>query len=159
MKIRKTTNGKNNPPPHTGPPFGYRPQSHNQIYQGAAQLWKKGATNRVNGLQMRLIPCLGSNRAVAVSENQKYNMKLMAAKQQFCVNSYMVKIDNAHIMNSDDPVKNYTLRQYLMSRAPKTSVIQRLFVSVRLLRSRRDVRTTESCSLASSLPRLHMVSR
>jgi hypothetical protein len=79
---------------------------------------------------MRLIPCLGSSRAVAVSENHKYNMKLMAAKQQFFVNSYMVKIDNSHIMNLDDPVKNYTLRQYLMSRVPKTSLIQRLFVSV-----------------------------
>jgi hypothetical protein len=53
----------------------------------AANLWKKGATNRVHGLQMRLIPCLGSNRAVAISENQKHNMKLMAAKQQFFVNS------------------------------------------------------------------------
>jgi hypothetical protein len=96
----------------------------------AAKLWKKGATNRVNGLQMRLIPCLGSNRAVAISENQRHNMKLMAAKQQFFVNSYTVKVDNAHIMNLDAPVKEYTLRKYLMSRSPKTSVIQRLFVSV-----------------------------
>jgi hypothetical protein len=61
--------------------------------EAAAKLWKKGATNRVNGLQMRLIPCLGSNRAVAVSENQKYNMKLMSTKQQFFVDSYTVKID------------------------------------------------------------------
>jgi hypothetical protein len=96
----------------------------------AAKLWKKGATNRVHGLQMRLIPCFGSNRAVAVSENEKHNMKLMAAKQQFFVNSYTVKIDNAHIMSLDDPIHNATLRKYFMSRAPKASVIQRLFVSV-----------------------------
>jgi hypothetical protein len=56
-------------------------------------------------------------------------MKLMAAKQQFFVNSYTVNIDNAHIMNLDDPIKNTTLRRYLMSRAPKASVIQRIFVS------------------------------
>jgi hypothetical protein len=91
--------------------------------EAAAKLWKKGATNRVHRLQMRLTPCLGSNRAVAVSENQKCNMKIMAAKQQFFVNSYTVKIDNAHIMNLDNPIKNYTLRKYLMSRAPKASVI------------------------------------
>jgi hypothetical protein len=86
--------------------------------------------NRVNGLQMRLIPCLGSNRAVAISENQRYNMKLMAAKHQFFVNSSTVEIDNAHIMNLDAPVKHYTLRKYLMSRAPKTSIIRRPFASV-----------------------------
>jgi hypothetical protein len=33
-------------------------------------------------------------------------------------------------MNLDDPIKNSTLRKYLMSRAPKAFVIQRLFVSV-----------------------------
>jgi hypothetical protein len=46
------------------------------------------------------------------------------------VNSYTVKIDNAHIMNLDAPINKATLRKYLMSRAPKASVIQRLFVSV-----------------------------
>jgi hypothetical protein len=30
----------------------------------AARLWKKGATNRVNGLQLRMIPCLGSNQSI-----------------------------------------------------------------------------------------------
>jgi hypothetical protein len=33
-------------------------------------------------------------------------------------------------MNLDAEVKNMILRKYLMSLAPKTSVIQRLFVSV-----------------------------
>jgi hypothetical protein len=54
----------------------------------------------------------------------------MAAKQQYLTNSYTVKLENAHIMNLDVEVKNITLRKYLMSRAPKTSVIQRLFVYV-----------------------------
>jgi hypothetical protein len=35
----------------------------------AARLWKKGATNRVNGLQLRMIPCLGSNQSIALSDN------------------------------------------------------------------------------------------
>jgi hypothetical protein len=95
----------------------------------AARLWKKGVTNRVNGLQLRLIPCLGSNQLIALSDNQRGNVKLMAAKQQYLTNSYSVKLENAYIMNLDAKVKNMTLRKYLMSRAPKTSVIQRLFVS------------------------------
>jgi hypothetical protein len=76
-----------------------------------------------------MIPCLGSNQSIALSDNQRVNVKLMAAKQQYLTNSYTVKLENAHIMHLDAEVKNMTLRKYLMSRAPKTSVIQRLFVS------------------------------
>jgi hypothetical protein len=70
--------GKTNPPPQAL----HLDIDHNhatRYTEAAVKLWKKGATNQANGLQMRLIPCLGSNRAVAVSENQKYNLKLMAA--------------------------------------------------------------------------------
>jgi hypothetical protein len=106
-------------------------QTHAGRYtEPAARLWKKGATNRVNGLQLRMIPCLGSNQAIALSDNQRSNVVLMAAKQQYFTNSYIVKIENAHIMNLDAIVNGMTLRKYIMSRAPKTSVIQRLFVSV-----------------------------
>jgi hypothetical protein len=98
--------------------------------KASAKIWKKGSTNRVNGLQLRLIPCLGSDRAIALSDNQKANVLLMAAKQQYFVNSYTIKIENVHIMNLDAPVNNITLRKYVMSRAPKTSVIQRIFAAV-----------------------------
>jgi hypothetical protein len=92
----------------------------------AARLWRKGAKSRVNGLQLRIIPCLGSTSAVALSDNQRANMLLMAAKQQFFSNYYIVKLDNSHILNLDAPVeyatsKVATLRKYL---------IQRIFVSV-----------------------------
>jgi hypothetical protein len=58
----------------------------------------------------------------------------MAAKQQFFMNSYIIKIDNLHIMNLDAPIayatdKTATLHKYLMSRSPEASVIQRIFAS------------------------------
>jgi hypothetical protein len=103
---------------------------HNYVIrytEPAARLWRKGAKNRV--------PCLGSNSAIALSDNQRANVLLMAAKQQYFLTSYIVKVDNSHILNLDAPVeyvtsKFATLRKYLMSRSPKNSVIQRIFVSV-----------------------------
>jgi hypothetical protein len=91
----------------------------------AARLWRKGAKNRVHSLQLRLIPCLGSTSAVALSDNQRANILLMAAKQQFFTNCYIVRLENSHIINLDAPVeyatsKVVTLRKYLISRAPTT---------------------------------------
>jgi hypothetical protein len=89
-----------------------------------------------NGLQLRIIPCLGSNSAVTLSDNQCSNMVLMATKQQqFFMNYYTVKLDNFHILNLDAPVEYATsqvatLRKYLISRSPTNSVIQRIFVYV-----------------------------
>jgi hypothetical protein len=93
----------------------------------AAKLWRKGAKNRVHGLQLRIIPCFGSSSTIAFSDNQRVNLRLMAAKQQFFMNSYIIKSDNSHIMNLDAPVtyatdKTATLRKYLMSRSPEASV-------------------------------------
>jgi hypothetical protein len=108
----------------------------NRFSEPAARLWCKGAKNRVDCLQLCLIPCLGSTSAVAaLSDNQHANILLMAAKQQFFSNYYIVKLDNSHILNLDAPVeyatlKVATLRKYLMSRAPTSSVIHRIFVSV-----------------------------
>jgi hypothetical protein len=101
----------------------------------AARLWRKGAKNRVHGLQLRLIPCLGSTSAVALSDNQCANILLMAAKQQFFTNCYIVRLENSNILNLDAPVeyatsKVATLRKYIMSRAPTSSVIHRIFASV-----------------------------
>jgi hypothetical protein len=73
---------------------------------------------------------LGFSRAITLSDNQRANVKLMAAKMQYFTNSYIIKLDNRHIRNLDAEVKNMTLRKYIMSRAPKDSVIQWLFVSV-----------------------------
>jgi hypothetical protein len=84
-------------------------QNHaNRYTEPAARLWRKGAKNRVNGLQLRLIPCLGSNCAIALLDNQRSNMVLMAAKQQYFMNSYMVKLDNPHILNLDAPIQHST---------------------------------------------------
>jgi hypothetical protein len=101
----------------------------------AACLWRKGAKNRVHGLQLRLIQCLGSTSAVALSNNQRANILLMAAKQQFFTNCYIVRLENSHILNLDAPVeyatsKVATLRKHIMSRAPTSSVIHRIFAAV-----------------------------
>jgi hypothetical protein len=96
----------------------------------AAKLWKKGAPKRVNGLQLRIIPCLGSSRAIALSDEQKKNCLLMSAKQQFFVNTHTIRVENTHILNLDAKVGDMTLRRYLMNRAPRNEVLQRLFVSV-----------------------------
>jgi hypothetical protein len=82
-----------------------------------------------------MIPCLGSNCAIALSDNQRSNMVLMASKQQYFMNSYTVRLENSHILNLDAPIqhstsKEVTLHKYLMSRSPTNSVIQRIFVSV-----------------------------
>jgi hypothetical protein len=87
----------------------------------AAKLWKKGAPKRVNGLQLRIIPCLGSSQK---------NYLLMSAKQQFFVNNHTVRVENTHILNLDAKAGDMTLWRYLMSRAPRNEVLQRLFVSV-----------------------------
>jgi hypothetical protein len=96
----------------------------------AGKLWKKGASKRVNGLQLRLIPCLGSARAIGLSDEQKTNCLLMSAKQQYFVNKHTTRLESSHILNLDVVVESMTLRRYLMSRAPKNEILQRLFVSV-----------------------------
>jgi hypothetical protein len=54
----------------------------------------------------------------------------MSAKQQYFVNSHTHKpIENAHILSLDAEVDGMTLRRYLMSRAPKNEILQRLFVT------------------------------
>ena len=96
-----------------------------------ARFWRRGARQRVLGLQLRLVPCYGSSRSIALSSQQRKNINLMASKQQHLINSHIVKIDNTHILSLDTPVgpNGDTLRRYLMSRAPPNSVIQRIFVT------------------------------
>jgi hypothetical protein len=42
----------------------------------AGRLWKKGASKRVNGLQLRIIPCLGSARAIGLPDEKKRSVFL-----------------------------------------------------------------------------------
>jgi hypothetical protein len=94
------------------------------------KLWRKGSSVRVGCLQLRAIPCFGSARAIGLSDEQKMNCLLMSAKQQYFVNSHTHKpIENAHILSLDAEVEGMTLRRYLMSRAPKNEILQRLFVT------------------------------
>jgi hypothetical protein len=102
-----------------------------QHIQSSAKLWKKGSKRRINGLQLRLIPCLGSPRALALLDSQKQNCVLKAAKQQYFTNQHIIRLKNSHILNLDVKAeKMVTLRRYLMSCAPRTEVLQRLFVAV-----------------------------
>jgi hypothetical protein len=96
----------------------------------AGKLWRKGASKRVNGLQLRIIPCLGSARAIGLSDEQNTNCSLMSAKQQYFANSHTNRLESTHILNLDVEVESMTLRRYLMSRAPKNEILQRLFVTV-----------------------------
>jgi hypothetical protein len=68
----------------------------------------------------------------------------MAAKMQYFTNSYSIKLDNRHILNLDAEVKNMTLRKYLMSRAPKDSVIQRYWDRHNWVESVGNIRATSA---------------
>jgi hypothetical protein len=54
----------------------------------------------------------------------------MMAKQQYFTNQHTLCVENSHILNLDVKVDSMTLRRYLMSRAPHTEVLQRLFVAI-----------------------------
>ena len=94
----------------------------NLYYEKAAVLWKKSSRKKILGMQLRLVPCFSSSRAIAMSDIQKHNTVEMAAKQQALINDGIVKIETSHILDLDFPIEcngiTITLREYLMSRAP-----------------------------------------
>jgi hypothetical protein len=99
MKIERTTNGK----PMTTPQALHLDMD--QTHAGNISIKLHDFGKKV-GLQLRMIPCLGSNQSIALSDIQRANVKMMATKQQYLTNAYTVKLENTHIMNLDAEVKN-----------------------------------------------------
>ena len=95
-----------------------------------AKLFKKGSRKRVLHLQMRLVPCFTSQLGQTVSDVARKGIVYMAQKQAHLINNHIAKLTNTHILELDHPVgDHYTLRRYLMNKAPAHSVTARVFVS------------------------------
>ena len=54
-----------------------------RYYDDVAKLWRKGGKNKVLGLQLRIVPCFSSPVSVAISDEHRTNIILMASKQQY----------------------------------------------------------------------------
>lgn len=101
-------------------------------YPKFAKLFKKGASKRVNFLQIRLIPCFTTQIGKTLSDVMARNTHEMASKQLHFVNKFTTRLTTSHIQSLDTPIgeRNITLRRYLMMKAPDVKVTDRLFVTV-----------------------------
>ena len=108
--------------------------NHEHLYKSkAAKLWRKNAKQKVRGLHLRLVPCFGTQEAMAMDDRRQENMLLLAQKQRYFTNEYTVTIPTSHIQALDLQLtqqNNITLRRYLMSRHPPDLITQRIFVTL-----------------------------
>jgi hypothetical protein len=82
-----------------------------QHTEPGAKLWKKSSKRQVHGLQeLWMIPCLGSSRALSLSDSQKQYCVMMAAKQQYLTNQHTtIRFKNSHILHLDVKINKMTL--------------------------------------------------
>lgn len=101
-------------------------------YPKMAKLWKKGATKRVNYLQLRLVPCFTTQVGKSLTPIRHANTVYMAQKQAHFVNTYTTRLTSSHILALDVPIgeNHMTLRRYLMMKAPEKHLTDRIFLSV-----------------------------
>jgi hypothetical protein len=101
-------------------------------YPKFAKLWKKGATKKLNYLQLRLIPCFTTQVGRTLTPVQHKSTVYMASKQAYFINVHTTKLTNSSIMFLDEPIgdTNMTLRRYLMMKAPEGLITDRIFISV-----------------------------
>ena len=97
-----------------------------------SRTWSKGSSGIILGLNLRLVLCFSSERAKALSENQRRDIKDMAKKRQYLTNERVQKMTNATIANLDYPIGPYetTLREFIMSRSPPKQLNKRIFLAV-----------------------------
>ena len=105
-----------------------------QFHQAVANLFKKGSSKRVNGIQLRMVPCFAGYQSELIYEpSTKASMVIAANNQQkFCKN--IKSTPSSFIMALDYPDPSLptkaTLRDHLMSRSPDGCVISRVFHNV-----------------------------
>lgn len=109
-------------------------ENYAALYAGkAAKIWKKSAKIQLLSLHLRLVPCFGGFQMTAMDDRQRENTLLMAQKQHYFISQHITQLTTSHIQSLDAPIQaldQMTLRRYLMGRAPKDLVTQRLFVTV-----------------------------
>lgn len=108
-------------------------------YQRAASnLWRqydkqKNRPQLPNGIQLRLVPCFSSTQCRALSATAMTNITLMRDKQHFFVTERIVRLEVPFINLLDSPLSTtneITLRQAIMSRAPRSEPTKRLIHNV-----------------------------
>ena len=105
-----------------------------------SKLWKKNANLRINGTQLRMIPCTSSFVAEAASPEVFNNIVNMAYKHQWFINKCLKQFDNPFILNLDhadpdgpDPEqgeKARTLRRLLLAKCIPGSFTKRAIHSI-----------------------------
>ena len=105
-----------------------------QFHQRVANLFKKGSSKRVNGIQLRLVPCFsGYHNELIYAASTKDSCVIGARNQQkFCRRIKFKHSSFIMALDYPDPdcATPYTLRDYLMSRSPDGCVISRVFHNV-----------------------------
>jgi len=102
-----------------------------------AALWKKRPKGKVLGMQLRLVPAFTSPNMETADDETKADMVAMMEKQKHFINHHVTTIDSSFIARLDFKIMDkqggaWTLRRYLMNKAPHGMPTQRLFVSLDL---------------------------
>ena len=113
-------------------------ETYAPIYTPAmAALWKKRSRARILGRQYRLIPCFTSPKMASADDFTRAQVAEMANKQgwfltqhvsRLTVNKFVAALDKP-IPDPANPTKTWTLRRYIMNKAPVGFPLQRLFIS------------------------------
>jgi hypothetical protein len=98
-----------------------------------AKLFRKISSNKVNCLQLRLIPCFTGLQAIFMTDLQSGNTLFMAQKQQHFDNRLVFKISTHLILALDTPANEedpMTLRRWIMKATPDHMPTQSLCLSI-----------------------------